>query len=117
MVGVSDDVNEYAIALRDTEDKLRRCPKRVRKDWMDRWVWGREGCTQRWLASPGFSGQALSLLLGTASAGLLSLPLDYTTSGRAGLALGRSIGRSPVTSRSPGQGAPAPHPPPPAAKC
>ncbi|XP_044906167.1 E3 ubiquitin-protein ligase RNF123 isoform X5 [Felis catus] len=31
MVGVSDDVNEYAVALRDTEDKLRRCPKR-RKD-------------------------------------------------------------------------------------
>lgn len=31
MVGVSDDVNEYAMALRDTEDKLRRCPKR-RKD-------------------------------------------------------------------------------------
>lgn len=30
MVGVSDDVNEYAMALRDTEDKLRRCPKRVR---------------------------------------------------------------------------------------
>lgn len=30
MVGVSDDVNEYAIALRDTEDKLRRCPKKVR---------------------------------------------------------------------------------------
>ncbi|ERE75627.1 E3 ubiquitin-protein ligase [Cricetulus griseus] len=28
MVGVSDDVNEYAMALRDTEDKLRRCPKR-----------------------------------------------------------------------------------------
>ncbi|XP_049496431.1 E3 ubiquitin-protein ligase RNF123 isoform X3 [Panthera uncia] len=31
MVGVSDDVNEYAVALRDTEDKLQRCPKR-RKD-------------------------------------------------------------------------------------
>uniref|UniRef100_A0A9L0SWQ2 E3 ubiquitin-protein ligase RNF123 n=1 Tax=Equus caballus TaxID=9796 RepID=A0A9L0SWQ2_HORSE len=31
MVGVSDDVNEYAMALRDTEDKLRRCPK-WRKD-------------------------------------------------------------------------------------
>lgn len=30
MVGVSDDVNEYAVALRATEDKLRRCPKRVR---------------------------------------------------------------------------------------
>lgn len=30
MVGVSDDVNEYAVALRDTEDKIRRCPKRVR---------------------------------------------------------------------------------------
>lgn len=30
MVGVSDDVSEYAMALRDTEDKLRRCPKRVR---------------------------------------------------------------------------------------
>lgn len=30
MVGVSDDVNEYAMALKDTEDKLRRCPKRVR---------------------------------------------------------------------------------------
>lgn len=33
MVGVSDDVNEYAMALRDTEDKLRRCPKRVRPGW------------------------------------------------------------------------------------
>ncbi|XP_057343518.1 E3 ubiquitin-protein ligase RNF123 isoform X3 [Manis pentadactyla] len=31
MVGVSDDVSEYAVALRDTEDKLRRCPTR-RKD-------------------------------------------------------------------------------------
>ncbi|KAF5921622.1 hypothetical protein HPG69_012792 [Diceros bicornis minor] len=31
MVGVSDDVNEYAMALRDTEDKLHRCPK-WRKD-------------------------------------------------------------------------------------
>ncbi|XP_021523276.2 E3 ubiquitin-protein ligase RNF123 isoform X5 [Aotus nancymaae] len=31
MVGVSDDVNEYAVALRDTEDKLRRCPE-WRKD-------------------------------------------------------------------------------------
>lgn len=30
MVGVSDDVSEYAMALRNTEDKLRRCPKRVR---------------------------------------------------------------------------------------
>lgn len=30
MVGVSDDVNEYAMALRNTEDKLRRCPTRVR---------------------------------------------------------------------------------------
>lgn len=35
MVGVSDDVNEYAMALRDTEDKLRRCPKRVRLGWAD----------------------------------------------------------------------------------
>nr|KAF6311113.1 ring finger protein 123 [Myotis myotis] len=34
MVGVSDDVNEYAMALRNTEDKLRRCPKR-RKDILE----------------------------------------------------------------------------------
>uniref|UniRef100_G1PTN3 RING-type E3 ubiquitin transferase n=1 Tax=Myotis lucifugus TaxID=59463 RepID=G1PTN3_MYOLU len=34
MVGVSDDVNEYAMALRSTEDKLRRCPKR-RKDILE----------------------------------------------------------------------------------
>ncbi|XP_027692946.1 E3 ubiquitin-protein ligase RNF123 [Vombatus ursinus] len=27
MVGVSDDVNEYAMALKDTEEKLSRCPK------------------------------------------------------------------------------------------
>ncbi|NXQ59406.1 RN123 ligase, partial [Anthoscopus minutus] len=31
MVGVSDDVNEYAMALKDTEEKISRCPKR-RKD-------------------------------------------------------------------------------------
>ncbi|XP_029455522.1 E3 ubiquitin-protein ligase RNF123 [Rhinatrema bivittatum] len=31
MVGVSDDVNEYAMALKDTEEKIIRCPKR-RKD-------------------------------------------------------------------------------------
>nr|XP_033782410.1 E3 ubiquitin-protein ligase RNF123 [Geotrypetes seraphini]XP_033782411.1 E3 ubiquitin-protein ligase RNF123 [Geotrypetes seraphini]XP_033782413.1 E3 ubiquitin-protein ligase RNF123 [Geotrypetes seraphini]XP_033782414.1 E3 ubiquitin-protein ligase RNF123 [Geotrypetes seraphini] len=31
MVGVSDDVNEYAMALKDTEEKIVRCPKR-RKD-------------------------------------------------------------------------------------
>jgi hypothetical protein len=36
MVGVSDDVSEYAMALRDTEDKLRRCPKRVRPGQADR---------------------------------------------------------------------------------
>lgn len=30
MVGVSDDVNEYALALKDTEEKIKRCPKRVR---------------------------------------------------------------------------------------
>ena len=30
MVGVSDDVNEYAMALKDTEEKISRCPKRVR---------------------------------------------------------------------------------------
>lgn len=29
MVGVSDDVNEYALALKDTEEKIKRCPKRV----------------------------------------------------------------------------------------
>ncbi|KAM9326176.1 E3 ubiquitin-protein ligase RNF123 [Gastrophryne carolinensis] len=28
MVGVSDDVNEYALALKDTEDKIKRCPSR-----------------------------------------------------------------------------------------
>uniref|UniRef100_A0A803T1N9 RING-type E3 ubiquitin transferase n=1 Tax=Anolis carolinensis TaxID=28377 RepID=A0A803T1N9_ANOCA len=28
MVGVSDDVNEYAMALKDTEEKISRCPKR-----------------------------------------------------------------------------------------
>ncbi|XP_063797519.1 E3 ubiquitin-protein ligase RNF123 [Pseudophryne corroboree] len=28
MVGVSDDVNEYALALKDTEEKIKRCPKR-----------------------------------------------------------------------------------------
>lgn len=31
MVGVSDDVNEYAMALKDTEEKIIRCPKN-RKD-------------------------------------------------------------------------------------
>uniref|UniRef100_A0A8D0G5H4 B30.2/SPRY domain-containing protein n=1 Tax=Sphenodon punctatus TaxID=8508 RepID=A0A8D0G5H4_SPHPU len=30
MVGVSDDVNEYAMALKDTEEKINRCPKRRR---------------------------------------------------------------------------------------
>ncbi|XP_075795694.1 E3 ubiquitin-protein ligase RNF123 isoform X1 [Pelodiscus sinensis] len=28
MVGVSDDVNEYALALKDTEEKISRCPKK-----------------------------------------------------------------------------------------
>ncbi|XP_053932258.1 E3 ubiquitin-protein ligase RNF123 isoform X1 [Cuculus canorus] len=30
MVGVSDDVNEYAMALKDTEGKISRCPRRRR---------------------------------------------------------------------------------------
>uniref|UniRef100_A0A8C6XYU9 RING-type E3 ubiquitin transferase n=1 Tax=Naja naja TaxID=35670 RepID=A0A8C6XYU9_NAJNA len=30
MVGVSDDVNEYAMALKDTEEKIGRCPERRR---------------------------------------------------------------------------------------
>lgn len=30
MVVVSDDVHEYALALKDTEDKIARCPSRVR---------------------------------------------------------------------------------------
>lgn len=59
MVGVSDDVNEYAMALRDTEDKLRRCPKRVRpgqagRSWDGRVLhmgslltWGSQGSPQR----------------------------------------------------------------------
>ncbi|PIO24617.1 hypothetical protein AB205_0142180 [Aquarana catesbeiana] len=34
MVGVSDDVNEYALALKDTEEKIKRCPKR-RPDIME----------------------------------------------------------------------------------
>nr|XP_005992713.1 PREDICTED: E3 ubiquitin-protein ligase RNF123 isoform X1 [Latimeria chalumnae] len=34
MVGVSDDVNEYAIALKDTEEKIAKCPKR-RKDILE----------------------------------------------------------------------------------
>lgn len=29
MVVVSDDVHEYAVALKDTEDKIARCPSRV----------------------------------------------------------------------------------------
>ncbi|KAL8212249.1 UNVERIFIED_CONTAM: hypothetical protein K2H54_041264 [Gekko kuhli] len=37
MVGVSDDVNEYALALKDTEEKMSRCPKR-RKDIYDELV-------------------------------------------------------------------------------
>lgn len=56
MVGVSDDVNEYAMALRDTEDKLRRCPKRVRPGQASGSLRGRgraEGLTH--LGSPGQS--------------------------------------------------------------
>lgn len=30
MVVVSDDVHEYAVALKDTEEKIARCPGRVR---------------------------------------------------------------------------------------
>ncbi|XP_060096069.1 E3 ubiquitin-protein ligase RNF123 [Heteronotia binoei] len=37
MVGVSDDVNEYALALKDTEEKMSRCPKR-RRDIYDELV-------------------------------------------------------------------------------
>ena len=29
MVVVSDDVHEYAVALKDTEEKIARCPARV----------------------------------------------------------------------------------------
>lgn len=29
MVVVSDDVHEYAVALKDTEEKITRCPERV----------------------------------------------------------------------------------------
>lgn len=29
MVVVSDDVHEYAVALKDTEEKIARCPPRV----------------------------------------------------------------------------------------
>lgn len=29
MVVVSDDVHEYAVALKDTEEKIARCPSRV----------------------------------------------------------------------------------------
>lgn len=45
MVGVSDDVNEYAMALRDTEDKLRRCPKRV--------SWAAGGSLRGWSVEEG----------------------------------------------------------------
>lgn len=34
MVGVSDDVNEYAMALKDTEEKISRCPERVRNSFL-----------------------------------------------------------------------------------
>uniref|UniRef100_A0A4W3GGF2 RING-type E3 ubiquitin transferase n=1 Tax=Callorhinchus milii TaxID=7868 RepID=A0A4W3GGF2_CALMI len=34
MVGVSDDVHEYAVALKDTEEKITRCPSK-RKDIME----------------------------------------------------------------------------------
>ncbi len=30
MVVVSDDVHEYAVALKDTDEKIARCPSRVR---------------------------------------------------------------------------------------
>lgn len=30
MVVVSDDVHEYAVALKDTDEKIARCPGRVR---------------------------------------------------------------------------------------
>ena len=30
MVVVSDDVHEYAVALKDTEEKIARCPAKVR---------------------------------------------------------------------------------------
>lgn len=89
MVGVSDDVNEYAMALRDTEDKLRRCPKRVRPGQAVGFGGERAVNREGWLAGSGFLGQAageirtaLSLLLGAAPA---VFPADYATSGRAGL--------------------------------
>lgn len=30
MVVVSDDVHEYAVALKDTEEKIARCPSKVK---------------------------------------------------------------------------------------
>lgn len=57
MVGVSDDVNEYAMALRDTEDKLRRCPKWVRLGQAGGSL-GRSGVEEGQLACLGSPGQA-----------------------------------------------------------
>lgn len=43
MVVVSDDVHEYAVALKDTEEKISRCPGRVRRSqWA---VIHQAGCT------------------------------------------------------------------------
>lgn len=36
MVVVSDDVREYAVALKDTEEKIARCPSKVRKTKKDK---------------------------------------------------------------------------------
>lgn len=36
MVVVSDDVHEYAVALKDTEEKIARCPAKVRTVWLAR---------------------------------------------------------------------------------
>lgn len=76
MVGVSDDVNEYAMALRDTEDKLRRCPKRVR--WAGRWDLGRASCGRGRLTGWGSPGQptreTCSLPWGLSSSSPVSTP-------------------------------------------
>lgn len=99
------------MALRDTEDKLRRCPKRVRPGWAG---------GERWLAGSGFPGQAaeeigtaLPLLLGAAPVGFLSLPppphrLCHIRESGAGIRVWHDL--SPVTSHSPCQGASTPCP-------
>lgn len=103
------------MALRDTEDKLRRCPKRVR--WAGRWHLGRAGCGRGRLARWGSPGrptrETCSLALRAAQQLPCPHPLPWPAHGSESGAGSRARpGLSPVS-----EPWPVPRCPHPATKC